>query len=168
MVIILNGIAASGKGEVYGFMNQKLPGIKYSWVEYARTMLRDNYIDISDKSESVRRMLAGVNQALEELDIPFKDVISVINDVENGYFEESNIYIDIRNPKDIKRTVHYCTENEIPVQTIYVERKNNKCPDNPADISALEAYEYDFYIKNEGTLADLKKKSQEVVKIIEG
>lgn len=167
MVIILNGIGRSGKGTVYKFMNQYLPGVQYSWVEPVRDMLREKGIDVDDKTPEMRKCLADICAALDSIDYNYKDITGVIKDVENGMIEGCNtIYIDVRDPKNIDRLRVFCREYGIDFCTIYVKR-DVECPNNQADIAAKDPNGYDYVIDNNGTFQELNQKCMSIAHCIQ-
>ena len=94
MVIILNGVGRSGKGTVYGFMNEIIPGIQYSWIDFARSMMRESGIPVDKKTPEIRKCLADVGIALEGLDIPYRDCINIISNVSRGCINDiHNVYL---------------------------------------------------------------------------
>lgn len=164
MVVILNGVGRSGKGTVYEDMNKLLPGVWYSWVEKVRTMLRENGVDVDNKTPEMRRLLAGVCSAFDEMDLNFNDVKRVILDVENWkYDQKRTAYIDIRDPKNIDKIKKFCKALGIDCFTVYVKR-DVECPDNAADIAASNTdYKYDYVIDNNGTLEELEAKCEKII-----
>lgn len=168
MVIILNGIGRSGKGSVYKFMNEIIPGIQYSWIDFTRNMMREAGIPVDDKTPEMRKCLAEVGLALENLDVPYRDCISIIENVSRRCLNDVyNVYLDCREPRNIDRIKEYCKVAHIKCVTIYVVRKGIECPDNKADIAAQQTdYFYDYTICNNGTLEDLKRKCFDICKEI--
>ena len=167
MVIILNGVGRSGKGIVYKFMNQYIPGVQYSWVEPVREMLREKGIDVDNKTQEMRKCLADVCAALDIIDYNFKDVTGVIKDVENRLIDGCHtIYIDVRDPKNINRLRMFCRDYGIDFCSVYVKR-DVECPDNQADIAAQDASGYDYVIDNNGTFQELNAKCMNVTHCIQ-
>lgn len=168
MVIILNGVGRSGKGTVYNFMNEIIPGIQYSWIDFARNMMRESGIPVDKKTPEIRKCLADVGMALEGLDIPYRDCINIISNVSRGCINDiHNVYLDCREPRNIDRIKEYCKTANIKCVTIYVKRNNIKCPDNFADKAAEQTdYFYDYTIYNNGTLEELKRKCVDICREI--
>ena len=82
----------------------------------------------------------------------------------NDSFEANALFIDIRDPKDIKRAVKL-----FDAETILIRNsKAKKIKTNHADRN-VEKYKYDYIIENNGTLEQLGKVAKIFAKdIIQG
>ena len=152
-VFVLNGNPCSGKNTFCEILNDIIPTLHYSYVDFTRYMLDTVKIDYSEKTEKTRKFLEGVNDCLEQYaDIPFKDICDITNDFLNGEIENCRLlFIDIRKPENIKRFV----EKFKGARTIYVEDNKPTSTVTLSD-SLVKEFNYDFYIINESGLDQLK------------
>lgn len=153
-IYILNGIGTSGKGEFASRLNKYIPTYKYSIVDLAKQAAELLGWD-GGKTEKDRRFLSDIiDLSTEYNDAPFKDVLSLVADFKNSkdFAEYKVLIIDMRDPKDIKRAVE-----TFGAETILIRNPNvKKIESNHADRD-VENYDYDYIIKNDGTLEQLDK-----------
>lgn len=164
-IYILNGVGTAGKGEFVKLLNQYIPIYKYSIVDLPKQAAEILGWDKSSKTEKDRRFLSDlVDLSTEYNDMPFRDVASLVLDFQNNSFEADALFIDIRNPKDIKRAVKL-----FDAETILIRNpKAKKIKSNHADRD-VEKYKYDYIIENNGTLEQLGKVAKIFAKdIIQG
>ena len=162
MIIVINGEDGSGKSTVIEEMNKHLPGIKYSWSEFAKDMLYSKGIDAYSKEDKMRKCVSEIIDVLDELDATMDDVVKVINDCENGLYDGlPNLYLGVRNPHNIAKIRVYCGLQNIDFCSIYVSRNQSD-----EELSKLN-YRYDHVIRNNGTLEKLKLKAYDTAYCLE-
>lgn len=151
-VFILNGVGTSGKGVFVDYISKYIPTLKYSIIDLPKEAAKVLGWG-GGKTEKDRRFLSDImDLSTEYNDAPFKDVLSLVTDFKNNkdFAEYEVLIIDMRDPKDIARAVE-----TFGAETILIENPNvKKIESNHADRD-VENYEYDYIIKNNGTLEQL-------------
>lgn len=160
-VFILNGSATSGKGTFVKMVDELgVPSVQYSYVDFTREMLNSVGIDIENKSEKLRKLMADINNSLEEFDdIPFKDCKMVYDDFIEDILEGEYLFIDCREPKKIERL-----KNAFNAETVFVKSDIENVMSNDADKKVILPYEYDYIIDNTGDFNDLRASTMEFLK----
>lgn len=102
------------------------------------------------KDEKSRKLLVDLKQlGIEYNDAPFKYILETAEEFKES--EEEIMFIHIREISEIKKV-----KNAINARTILVTNKNvQPIISNESDKNVMN-YEYDFYIKNDGSLEDLE------------
>ena len=67
-IIVLNGMARSGKQEVFNILNKKIQSEQYSIVDPVREFLKSLGVRESGKSEEWRRLMSDIKLALDDYD----------------------------------------------------------------------------------------------------
>ena len=168
-IFILNGSATSGKDSFVRMVNEIVPSLHYSYVSNTKNAAKEYFGWDNDKSEKGRKFVAYLNYLSEKYnDKPFKDVKSFVKDfLKYDYYDKyadyNFLFIDTRQIKVIERM-----KREFNAQTIFVSRDGVEAiTSNYADAQTKRTdYEYDFYIKNDGRLNDLKETAGEFVRYI--
>lgn len=149
-IYILNGTGGSGKDTFVDFVSKYIETHKYSIVDLPKEAAKILGWD-GGKTEKDRKFLSDiVDIATEYNDSPFSDVESVVTDFKHNLIEADVLFIDIRDPKDITRAV-----KTFGAETILIENPDvRKIESNHADANVKD-YDYDYIIKNDGTLEQL-------------
>ena len=160
-IFILNGVGTSGKGVFADYVSKYIPTYKYSIIDLPKEAAKVLGWD-GGKTEKDRRFLSDVmDLSTEYNDAPFEDVLSIVTDFKNNQIDREVLIIDMRDPKDISRAVE-----TFGAETILIENPNvEKIESNHADRD-VENYEYDYIIKNNGTLEQLKTTVVEFIEFI--
>ena len=160
-IFILNGVHSTGKDTFVKYINEcGVETVHYSYVDFTRNMLKEAGVDITNKTNKIRKLLCDINNALEEYDdIPFKDCCDVASDFETDWLEGDWLVIDCREPKKIERL-----KQKLNAKTIFIKSDKKITADNSADKAVAEDYEYDYVIDNTGSLDDLKTNTLAFVK----
>lgn len=111
------------------------------------------------KTEKDRKFLSDLKILTSKYcDMPFESMKSKVKHFIND--EEARVlFLHIREPEEIKRAV-----KEFNAKTILVTSKRVKhITSNIADKNVLN-YDYDFVIKNDGTMEELNNKAKEFAK----
>jgi dephospho-CoA kinase len=153
LIVILNGNATSGKNTFVEFVNDVIPTVHYSYVDYTRNMLHDAGIDVDNKSDKIRKLLCDVNNALEEYgDIPYNDCKDVTLDFLSDAYESNILFIDCREPEKIERM-----KKNFGAITVFINSDVECITTNSADAKVAILYKYDFIVDNTDTLNNLRE-----------
>lgn len=152
-IYVTNGSATNGKDTFAEMMGKYIHTYKYSSINLVKEMLEIAGIDRKEKTEEYRLLCSDLKDRLTKYDdIPFKDVASIVTDFKNDLIDAKVLLIDIREPEEIARAVE-----KFGAKTILVRNPNaKKVKSNHADRD-VENYNYDYIIKNDGTLEQLEK-----------
>lgn len=157
-IYITSGVGRSGKDTFCEFVGKYIPTHKYSIVDLPKEAAKILGWD-GGKTEKDRKFLSDImDLSTEYNDSPFRDVLCVVYDFINNLIEAEVLFIDMRDPKDIARAVE-----TFGAETILIRNPNvEKIESNHADAN-VENYEYDYIIKNNGSLEQLDWVAKEFV-----
>ena len=152
-VYVTNGSAQNGKDSFSEFLKRYISVYKYSSIDLVKEMFETIGINKDNKTEKKRKLWSDTKDMLTQYDdIPFKDILSIVEDFKNNKIETKVLLIDIREPEEIARAVE-----TFGAETILIRNPNvRKIESNHADAN-VENYEYDYIIENDGTLEQLNK-----------
>jgi len=159
-IFILNGSGGVGKDTFVDFIKEFISSYHYSSV--TKVKLIANQIGWSGgKTEKDRKFLSDLKLLTTDYcDMSFVDIKEYVTFFNNNY-NNSLLFIDIREPVEIKRAV-----NEFGAKTILItSNRVEKITSNMADEN-VDKFKYDEYIKNDGSLDDLKTIAKDFVKKI--
>jgi len=155
-VFVVNGYPRSGKGEFVDRVKKigearKMKISSTSMIDPVKQLLREHYIwSPSQKKEKDRNFLSNMKDLLDEYcDYSFGQV--KLDIICSGALSEDAIFIDAREPEDIKRL-----QEKFHAMTIFIRRDNHETATNHAD-TEVENFTYDIEIDNNGTLEDLEE-----------
>lgn len=152
-IYIVNGSGGSGKDTWVSFVNGFVPVYHDSIVSIAKEAAEILGWD-GGKTEKDRKFLSDLlDLSAEYNDQPYKDIANFLRDYKNGEFDDVKaIFVDMRDPEDIKRAV-----DDFGAKTILIKNPNvEKIVSNHADAN-VEDFNYDFTVVNDGTKEQLKK-----------
>lgn len=151
-IYITNGSGTSGKDTFIKKINKYIPCCKYSIIDLCKEAAEVLGCNVNDKTEKTRKFLSDLKDISANYnDIPFKDVVSVVIDFKCNLVDYEVLFIDMRDPDDIKRAVEL-----FGAKTILVRRPSAiKITSNHADAN-VENYNYDYIIENNGTIEQLE------------
>lgn len=161
-VIIVNGLAQSGKDTFVDFCKEVAPKYVYSMstVDFIKRIATEGGWN-GEKTPEARRYLSDLKKIFVEwLDAPYKEVERKIRTIEMNeiqYGLESNdfyLFIHCREPEEINKMVKGLGARTVLIMRPGVERVTS----NNSDLDA-EDYDYDYFIKNDGDLDDLRTKA---------
>lgn len=152
-IFITNGSGGNGKDTFAEFLSKYISVFKYSSIDLVKEMYESIGIDRNNKSEKKRKLYSDTKDMLTKYDdIPFKDIMSIVNDFKNNNIETEVLLIDIREPEEIARAV-----KTFEAETILIDNPNvEKIESNHADAN-VNNYEYDYIIENDGSLEQLDR-----------
>lgn len=170
-LVILNGYPQSGKDTFANlcdditmdhddFVEEEINVYHKSTVDNVKKALKTLGWDGVEKTPEMRNAMSDLKDLSTKLfDGPFKYVQRQFHSIK-GYNENSILFVDCREPKEIERFV-----KEIPgtkTLLIDVDRPDN-LPGNHADDNVTN-YQYEFVISNRGTIEDLREKAIEFLR----
>lgn len=173
-IFIVNGAPGSGKTTFENFV----AGYIDDWYSKGYTEVRDclifSTIDYvkeiatkcgwdGTKDDKSRKFLSDLKDLLTNFnDSPFQNIIKKVRDLPIYMYHDSTlIFIDCREPKEIKRLC-----SELDAQSLLIRRPGLEIQaSNHAD-AEVENYTYDIIIENDGSLCELRDKAYEFLKNI--
>lgn len=147
-------------------LHQDYDVINYSSIEKIKTVatILTGWTDNDKKTEKMRKFLCDLTQVWDSINGRKKHIEGIIgNFIHKGEnMEHLFAFIHIREPgmiDDLKKKY-----GEYGVHTLLVTNKNAKpIVSNDADMNT-NFYEYDYYIRNDGTIEDLYDSAVQFVK----
>lgn len=150
-IIVLNGMARSGKQTVYDILNSKIKCEQYSIVDPVRKFLKDLGVSENSKSEQWRKLMSDIKLRLEEYDdIPYQCTKEVVMDFLRSSTAKI-LSIDMREIQDITKIV----DEYNAIKVLVVNYRADDITSNPADAGVYDI-EYDYMIINNGSLKELE------------
>ena len=151
-VLIVNGKPRAGKDTFVELLDHMIPVYKYSIIEKVKSIALDCGWK-GKKEERDRKFLYELKKLTDEYsDMSFIDVYKKIEAFANDEIKEVLFAVDIRDPEDIEMM-----KDLTGAFTVFIENENvPEITSNPADANVAN-YEYDFVIKNNGTMDDYKR-----------
>lgn len=151
-VLIVNGKPRAGKDTFVELLSCMIPVYKYSIIEKVKCIALDCGWK-GGKEEKDRKFLYELKKLTDEYsDMSFIDVYERIEAFAKDEIKEVLFAVDIRDPEDIEMM-----KDLTGAFTVFIENENvPEITSNPADANVAN-YEYDFVIKNNGTMDDYKR-----------
>ena len=151
-VLIVNGKPRAGKDTFVELLSYMIPVYKYSIIEKVKCIALDCGWK-GKKEERDRKFLYELKKLTDEYsDMSFVDVYERIEAFAKDEIKEVLFAVDIRDPEDIEMM-----KDLTGAFTVFIENENvPEITSNPADANVAN-YEYDFVIKNNGTMDDYKR-----------
>lgn len=150
-IFITNGMARCGKDTFAAFLNDVVHTRKYSSIDKVKDIAKLCGWN-GGKTEKDRKFLSDLKLLTSNYsDMAFEAIKEVVNDflTVDGLF--SVLLIDIREPEEIERA-----KKAFGAKTILIENDRVKMIDsNMADANVFN-YEYDYIVKNNGTLDEFR------------
>lgn len=164
LIYIINGSGGVGKDSFCNYVRDFSGHDTYSIssADRAKRIAMEVFgWDGITKDDKVRKLISTIKKLLIWWDdIPFKDIKSEIMYFYRSMLKEI-MFIHVREPEEIQKI-----KNEFPeVKTILITNKNVPVITSNDSDAGIFDYEYDYYIKNDGTLDDLKHNA---LRFIEG
>ena len=158
-IYIVNGAGGSGKDTFEQYVANEVSQYnldvgKTSIINYVK-QIAEKAGWFGNKTDKDRKFLSDLKDALDNFDdSPFLTTKMVVK----GMINEINIiFIDARSPKDIERL-----KNEFNAKTILIIREERQYGNHADD--NVNNYNYDYIIKNTGTLEEFKIKTKQFCK----
>ena len=158
-VIVINGQGTSGKDTFIDLFTEVsgIPVFRFSSVDEVKAHAIALGWD-GKKDAKGRRFLSDLKDAMTRYnDAPFVYMFNQIKKV-CGSYEDAFIFFHIREPKEIERMV-----KSFNATTILIERTVSAQISftNHADNGVYD-YTYDYFVKNNGTIPELKKSAETI------
>ena len=151
LVFVVNGKPRAGKDTFAMILNRYMDVYKYSSVTKVKEIATLCGWD-GQKEERDRKFLHELKMLTSEYsDMSHQDVVNEINKYQNGEIEADVFVVDVREPEDIKRLVE-----EVGAITVFIENNNVPAITSNAADANVENYEYDFVIRNNGTMKEFE------------
>lgn len=164
-VFIVNGKPRAGKDTFALILGKHIRLHKYSSIDKIKQIAIQCGWRMG-KTEKDRKFLSDLkNLCTEYSDLPFEDLYFEVTKFKNYdvcmYGEI--MLIDIREPEEIARAC-----KEFDAKSIFIENVNvPSVTSNMADAN-VENYEYDYIIKNNGSIAEFEEEIIKFINIIKG
>lgn len=167
-VIIVNGYPRSGKDSFIRFCNNCLNERGFatgscSSIDIVKKIAIQLFDWDGKKTPKSRKFLSDLKDILTRAgNIPLRYIIHQFikfYKIKNiGNLDKKFFFVQMREPKEIEKTVNYFTREGIKVITVFVNKgyEKNKKYSNHAD-AEVENYFYNFYIENQSSLEDLER-----------
>lgn len=157
-IFIINGSGGVGKDTFVDFCKKYCDVKNISSVDKVKEAARVLTGWDGTKDDKSRKLLVDLKQlGIEYNDAPFKYIVDSAKEFENS--EHDVMFIHIREITEIEKT-----KKATGAKTILVTNKNvPMITSNESDKNVLN-YQYDYYIRNDGTLEDLDNIAKEFVK----
>ena len=164
-VVIVNGKPGSGKTTFESYCDDILGHAyceKRSTIDKVKALAAEAGWK-GEKTPAARKMLSDLKDIFTEYnDMPAKDIIKYLSgwEADLAYYGVGDhphvLFVDDREPEHIDRL-----KKELDAFTLIIRRPGDVDikTSNHADENVFE-YEYDYVIRNDGTLADLQQKAQ--------
>lgn len=160
-VFILNGMAQSGKDTFYKLVSSltSCETFHFSIIDKIKDQASMMFGWDGQKGEEDRKFLHELKVLTDDYnDQNFKYVYDGIKDALYLNTQDVNIFIDMREEKDILRA-----KQELNAITILIKNNNvENILTNNADANVFNM-EYDIVIDNSGTIEDLKLKAKQFI-----
>lgn len=162
-IFIINGYPSSGKTTFGRILNKFVPCEHISIIDSVKEEAVRLGWNPDSKNEIDRKFLSDLKDVTTKYnDFPFREltkkVISFIS-----HDEKEILLIDIREPMEIDRAI-----NTFGGKSIIIDRKNNKkVTSNHADAN-IDNYNYDYIIKNYGSIDDFTKEIKKFADELKG
>ncbi len=148
-IIIINGSGGVGKDTFVEFCEKYCKVKNISSVDKVKEAARILTGWDGTKDEKSRKLLVDLKQlGIEYNDAPFKYILESAEEFKKT--EEEMMFVHIREIDEIKKV-----KKAVNAKTLLVTNKNVQLiTSNESDKNVMN-YQYDFYIRNDGTLEDL-------------
>ena len=165
IIIVLNGVACSGKDEFIKLFTEitKNKVFNISTVDQVKNIAKTFFGWCGAKDDKSRKFLSELKRIwLEFNNGPFEYTINEISKFEINSKEKDVVFIHCREIPEIKKFKEYYKGYFFI--TLLVKR-NVPVPNNLSDEQVFD-YEYDYIIDNNDDLKQLKKNAQKFYKFI--
>ena len=156
-VIIINGTGGSGKDTFVQYCSEFANVINISSVDKVKKAAQVLVGWNGEKDEKSRKLLVDLKRlSIEYNDAPSKYVQEQYKAFLNSKAEY--LFIHIREIEEIEKI-----KKLLNAKTLLITNPRVKLITTNASDANVYKYEYDFYIENDGTLAELKQKAKEFI-----
>ncbi len=156
-IIVINGSGGVGKDTFVEFCKDYAKVKNISSVDKVKEAAHILTGWNGEKDEKSRKLLSYLKEmGIEYNDAPFKYITNMVEEFKNS--DDELMFIHIREAKEIEKCKKAFNAN-----TLLITNKNVQAvTTNHSDKDVLD-YNYDYHIKNDGSLEELKQKAKEFV-----
>jgi len=167
-LIVINGIAGSGKSLFVSYVNKCFTGMLYEHSTVDTVKSAAYFFGADEKKEKGDKERALWSEMKDSWtkynDGPFKEVVNLAEELQRAEIEMSvpvAAFLHVRESKEIARIKETFPDRFL---SILIKRNGLLVPDNTGDQS-VDGFDYDIVIKNDGEKKDLKRKAIEFCKV---
>ena len=154
LVVIINGAGGVGKDAMIDYVSGKIPTVKHSTITTAKKIA--TLIGWNGKKDIPGRLFLHRTKMMlaEWFDFPFTEMVSAIDAFMES--DKSVMFCQIREEPEIRRLCKALREKGIPHITVIVTRESvgNSFYGNPADDNVGRAFDYNYWLENDGTIEE--------------
>ncbi|WP_266032695.1 hypothetical protein [Brucella intermedia] len=161
IVVFVNGRAGAGKDTAIAMMRGLLMAFgwvsdNYSSIDPVRELLARSNIDVSQKTDADRDLLAEIGTSLEmHSSYRTEGVAKAFRNFTTGRSGHRIMFVSIREHKLMLKMKARLEEEGAEVRTLFVDRNVKHITSNSADAECPHPSWYEFVIDNNGTFVDL-------------
>ncbi len=156
-IIVINGSGGVGKDTFVEFCKKYASVLNISSVDKVKEAATVLTGWNGEKDEKSRKLLSDLKEiGIEYNDAPIKYVCNKANEFKNS--DQELMFVHIRENVEIDKCKKECN-----AKTLLITNKNIPIICSNHSDREVNEYEYDYYIKNDGTLEELDKKAEEFV-----
>lgn len=161
-ILIINGKGRSGKDEFVNQLEKYVKVKRYSTVDNIKSIAQRYFYWDGQKDNKGRKLLSDLKIAsIEYNNQPHEDMIKAIQEAKKKKYEVFTCMI-----RDIPEIEKACKDERINKDVVTVLISSNRTEGitygNVADDNVYN-YIYDYYVKNDGTLEDLKDSAEMIL-----
>lgn len=162
LVLVINGQALAGKDTFVSAVSEHWPTMFAAIADAVKRVALQCGWD-GGKTAEDRRFLSDLKCLLDGYhDWPYQQLMAAYYDfLEN---DDRILFLQLREPADIRRFLDDSRHDSdiVIVKTLFLERESRRTVGNIGDDSVYD-FDYDFVVKNDGTVDDLKHKAVQLV-----
>ncbi|MBQ2884900.1 MAG: hypothetical protein IJE43_14170 [Alphaproteobacteria bacterium] len=162
-VLIINGMGGAGKDTFVNFLKEFIPTLHISIVDNVKQIAKElGWNEVKD--EKGRKFLSDLKLAIDNYN---NGNYKYVADIVKKFYENSALRqyellcIDMREGNQINMA-----KKDFDAMTVFIDRNVPHISSNIADAGVYN-YKYDYYIKNDGSLLDLRKSAHGFVKMLQ-
>ena len=156
-IIIINGTGGAGKDTFVGFCSEITKVRNVSTVDKVKEAAKILVGWNGEKDEVSRKLLVDLKQlSIAYNDAPTQYIIQQAEIFKNS--EENLMFVHIREAEEIEKA-----KKRLNAKTLLITNPRVKLITSNDSDGKVNEYEYDYYIENDGTLEDLKKKAVQFI-----
>lgn len=161
-IVVVNGPPRAGKDTFIAMLRKAAPcpTEEFSSIEPVRQLL-SQVVDLSEKTEADRKLLATVGDALEEHSHFRTHACLAATALFFAAQKRGIFFCHIREPRHIQHLRRLWRQAGCTVTTVLVTgRRAENVTSNPSDAGVL-GMDYDRAVTNDGSLADLQRAAED-------
>lgn len=177
-VFIVNGLPRAGKDTLVDMACDALikngeEAYAFSSIDPIREILRKGEIDISRKTPADRKLMATIGDALEEYSgFRSRGCIDFVQAYQRTFYtapgedpRRLTVFLFIREPDIIAKVKEALEDGDATVWKVFVESNRAEAPTNRTDAGIGTAADYDYLVRNNGTLQELRQEALSLISL---